>query len=77
MRSNGRITIPIDVRFRFKIVDGAKIYIEADDKQKAIVLTPITRTYIHSLRGKFKGRGLLIALMKEKHSAIKKILNEP
>ena len=72
MRSKGRITIPIDMRFRFKIVDGSKICIKTDDKQKTIVLKPITRTYIHSLRGKFKGRGLLKALMKEKHSAIQK-----
>jgi hypothetical protein len=30
------------------------------------VCTPITREYIHSLRGKFKGKGLLKALTAEK-----------
>ena len=31
-----------------------------------ITLKPITREYVHSLRGKFKGKGLLKALMAEK-----------
>ena len=31
-----------------------------------IILTPITRAYIHGLRGKYKGKGLLKALMAEK-----------
>ena len=35
-------------------------------KLKCIVLTPITRKYIHSLHGKYKGKGLLKALMEEK-----------
>ena len=72
IRSRGRVTIPVNVRIRFKIEDGTKICIKTDDKQKTIVLKPITRTYIHSLRGKFRGKGLLKALMKEKHIAIQK-----
>jgi hypothetical protein len=39
---------------------------------KRIILMPITRKYIHSLRGKNKGRGLLKALMAEKEKAIEK-----
>jgi hypothetical protein len=33
-----------------------------------IILTPITREYIQSLRGKYKGRGLLEALAAEKET---------
>lgn len=37
-----------------------------NDDATEIILTPITREYVHSLRGKFKGKGLLKALMAEK-----------
>jgi len=36
------------------------------DDESEIILTPITREYVHSLRGKLKGKGLLKALMAEK-----------
>jgi hypothetical protein len=37
-----------------------------NEEAHQIILTPITREYVHSLRGKFKGKGLLKALMAEK-----------
>ena len=40
--------------------------IELIDEGERIVLQPITRAYIHSLRGKFRGKGLLKALAAEK-----------
>jgi len=43
-----------------------RIHFEIDEQAGRIVLTPITRGYIHRLRGKYKGRGLLKALMREK-----------
>jgi hypothetical protein len=40
--------------------------IELKEHEKEIVLKPITREYVHSLRGKFRGKGLLKALRAEK-----------
>jgi hypothetical protein len=36
------------------------------DERKRIILTPVTREYVNSLRGKYKGKGLMKALMAEK-----------
>jgi hypothetical protein len=43
---------------------GTRIKIEENGKE--IILKPITREYVHSLRGKFRGKGLMKALMAEK-----------
>lgn len=43
------------------------IEIEVDEKARHIILEPITREYIHSLRGKFKGKGLMEELYEEKN----------
>jgi AbrB family looped-hinge helix DNA binding protein len=64
--SNGRIVIPALVRHRLGIKNNTRIWIELDESSKRIVLTPITREYVHYLRGKYKGRGLLKALKAEK-----------
>ncbi len=62
----GQIVIPSSVRRQFGIKEGTRIQIEVDERARRIILTPITRDYIHSLRGKYKGKGLLKALMEEK-----------
>jgi AbrB family looped-hinge helix DNA binding protein len=64
--SKGQIVIPSSVRRKFGIKEGTRIRIEVDDKAQLIILKPITREYIHSLRGRYKGTGLLKALMAEK-----------
>ena len=64
--AKGQIGIPASIRRKFGIKDGTRIQIELDDKAQKIILTPITREYVHSLRGKYKGKGLLKALMAEK-----------
>jgi AbrB family looped-hinge helix DNA binding protein len=64
--SNGRITIPSGIRRQLGVKEGTHIRIDLDDANKKIILTPITREYVHSLRGKYKGRGLMKALMAEK-----------
>ena len=58
--------IPSSMRKKLGIREGTRIQIELDEDAKEIILTPITRDYIHSLRGRFKGKGLLKALMAEK-----------
>ncbi len=62
----GQIVIPSSIRRKFGIKEGTRIQIELDEKEQRILLTPITREYVHSLRGKYKGKGLLKALMAEK-----------
>ena len=64
--SKGQIVIPSSIRRKFGIKEGTRIQIAVDDDAKEIILTPITRDYVHSLRGKFRGKGLLKALMAEK-----------
>ena len=62
----GQIVIPSSVRRKFGIKEGTRIQIDADEKTHHIILTPITREYIFSLRGKYKGKGLLKTLMDER-----------
>ena len=64
--SKGQIVIPSSVRRKFGIKEGTRIQINVSDDEKEIILTPITREYVHSLRGKLKGKGLLKALMADK-----------
>ena len=64
--SKGQIVIPSSIRRKFGITEGTRIQINVSDDESEIILTPITREYVHSLRGKFKGKGLLKSLMAEK-----------
>lgn len=62
--AKGQIVIPSSIRRKLGIKEGTRIQIEENGKE--IILRPITREYVHSLRGKFRGKGLLKALMAEK-----------
>lgn len=62
----GQIIIPAAVRRKLSIKPGTHIEIEVDEDRQCIILTPITREYVHSLRGKYKGKGLLKALMADR-----------
>ena len=62
----GQIVIPSKIRRQFDIKEGTRILIDIDEKDHSIILKPITREYINSLRGKFKGMGLMKELMEEK-----------
>ena len=64
--TNGRIIIPSRVCRKPWIKKGTHIHIETDEKLQHIILTPITPGYIHSFRGKLKGKGLMKAPMMEK-----------
>ena len=63
MTSYGRLTLPSEIRTKFGIKGGTRLHIEIDEKENLIILKPITREYIYSLRGKFKGKGLVRELM--------------
>ena len=62
--AKGQIVIPSSIRKRLGIKEGTRIRIEENGNE--IILKPITRDYVHSLRGKLRGRGLMKALMDEK-----------
>ena len=64
--SKGQIVIPSSVRRKFGIKEGTRIQIEVDEEARRIILKPITREYIHSLRGKYRGKGLLRELMADR-----------
>jgi len=62
----GQVIIPAAIRRKLSIKKGTRFQVELDERSKKIVLTPITREFIHTLRGKYRGRGLLKALAAEK-----------
>ena len=64
--SKGQIVIPSSIRRRLGIKEGTRIQIELREEDKEIILRPITREYVHNLRGKLRGKGLMKALMAEK-----------
>lgn len=65
--AKGQIVIPSSIRRKLEIKEGTRISIDVDEKARQIILTPITREHVHSLRGKFKGKGLMKELMDEKN----------
>ena len=64
--SKGQIVIPSVIRRKLGIKEGTRIQIEVNERDGEIVLRPITRDYIRSRRGMFKGSGLMKELMAEK-----------
>ena len=66
LTSKGQVVIPAKIRRRLGVKEGTYLQVDVDEEAKKIILTPITREYIHSLRGKYKGKGLMKALMAEK-----------
>ena len=62
----GQIVIPSSVRRKLGITKGTRIQVDIDEANKRIILTPITREYIHGLCGKYKGLGLLDALAEDR-----------
>jgi AbrB family looped-hinge helix DNA binding protein len=64
--SKGQIVIPSKIRKQLGIKDGTYLQIDVNTGTKQIILTPVTREYVRSLRGKYKGKGLMKALTTEK-----------
>ncbi|MHB1528944.1 MAG: AbrB/MazE/SpoVT family DNA-binding domain-containing protein [Acidiferrobacteraceae bacterium] len=62
----GQIVIPAKIRRKLGMKDGTRIQMELDEGAHRIILTPITREYVESMRGKYKGSGLLKALAADK-----------
>ncbi len=64
--SKGQVVIPSKVRKQLGIKDGTYLQIEVNAVSRQIILTPIASEYVRSLRGKYKGKGLMKALMADK-----------
>lgn len=64
--AKGQVVIPSKIRKQLGIRDGTYLQVDVNDLTKQIILTPVTREYVRSLRGKYKGRGLMKALRTEK-----------
>jgi len=64
--SKGQVVIPSKIRKQLGIKDGTYLQIDVNALTRQIILTPVTREYVRSLRGKYKGKGLMKALMADK-----------
>ncbi|OGI38859.1 MAG: hypothetical protein A2V91_00770 [Candidatus Muproteobacteria bacterium RBG_16_64_10] len=64
--AKGRIVIPSEIWREFRMREGTRVRIDVDEQTRRIILTPITRERTQSLRGKYKGKGLLKVLTAEK-----------
>jgi AbrB family looped-hinge helix DNA binding protein len=62
----GQVVIPSAIRRKLGIKTGTRIQVDLNEETGQIILTPITREYIHDLRGKHRGAGLLVDLAAEK-----------
>ena len=62
--SRGQVVIPSRFRKKLGIEEGTRALISS--KAGSIILTPITREYIKSHYGVYKGKSLLRALSEEK-----------
>jgi len=74
--TKGQVVIPASVRRELGIKPGTRIQIELDEPNAQIILKPITRNYVHSLRGRYKGKGLLKELIAEKEREATDVANE-
>jgi AbrB family looped-hinge helix DNA binding protein len=66
MTVKGQIVIPSKIRRKFGIKEGTRVWVEVNEQAHQIILTPATRDYIQSLRGKYKGKRLLTVVAAEK-----------
>ena len=57
--TKGQVVIPSSIRRKLGIKAGTRFSVEVDEENTQIILKPITREYIHSLRGKFRGTNLI------------------
>ena len=60
----GQVVIPRWLRKEFEIEEGTRAYVQATPQ--GILLKPVTRAYIRSLRGSLKGRGVMNALLEDR-----------
>ena len=64
--TKGQIVIPAAMRRKLGIKEGTRILLELDEQAGQIVLKPVTRESISKLRGKYRGAGILKALVEDR-----------
>jgi AbrB family looped-hinge helix DNA binding protein len=62
--AKGQVVIPASFRRAFQIEEGTKASVTTTPE--GILLRPITRAYIKSLRGSLKGSGVMKAMMADR-----------
>ncbi|MDH5505817.1 MAG: AbrB/MazE/SpoVT family DNA-binding domain-containing protein [Anaerolineae bacterium] len=62
--SKGQIVIPAAIRRKLGIKAGTKVYVFEENER--VVVQPVTREYIHKVRGSLKGAGALKTLEQER-----------
>ena len=65
LSTKGQIVIPAELRERFGLDAGTRFVVEGGEG--CIILRPITKAYIRSLRGYFKGGPSLGDLREREH----------
>ena len=60
----GQVVIPRWLHRQFEIEEGTRAHVMATPQ--GILIKPVTRAYIKSLRGSLKGRGVMEALMQDR-----------
>jgi len=60
----GQLVIPRRLRQEFEIEEGTRAQVMATPQ--GILIRPVTRAYIRSLRGSLKGSGVMRALMDDR-----------
>ena len=60
----GQVVIPRRLRQEFEIEEGTRASVQSTPE--GILVKPVTRSYIKSLRGSLKGSGVLKALKKDR-----------
>jgi AbrB family looped-hinge helix DNA binding protein len=60
----GQVVIPRWLRREFDIEEGTRAYVQSTPQ--GILIKPVTRSYIKSLRGSLRGSGVMKALMADR-----------
>jgi AbrB family looped-hinge helix DNA binding protein len=61
--TKGQLVIPSKLRRKYGIRKGTRVAIIEEENR--IILQPLTREYIRSLRGSFKGEPSMLQILKE------------
>lgn len=62
----GQVVIPQQIQEMLGIDDGDSFRVEADPAHRKIILTYVPLANVLAMYGKYRGKGLLKALMQEK-----------
>ena len=60
----GQVVIPRWLRREFEIEEGTRAHVQSTPQ--GILIKPVTRAYIRSLRGSLRGSGVMQALMDDR-----------